>query len=106
MNLTRWMTDTVTLAASSGVSTSGDPTWSAQREIAARVVWGHDLVRQSDGTEIESSVKVATHDAVTMGDRIWLPGDDTSSTEEARKPISISHATLPGCSLTLYEVVL
>lgn len=106
MRLDRWMTDTVTLAAASGVSSAGDPTWSAQRTISARIISGNEMIRQADGTEIASTVKIATHEAITMNDRVWLPSANTSLVEDARKPISIAVGTLPGSSALLYEVSL
>lgn len=103
MRMTRHMTDVVTVAAVSGVSASGDPTFSAQRTIKARVEQRVRNERFVDKSERISDTVVLTHDTIRVGERCWLPGTDTGSADEAREVLRVNAGASLVDGTTLYE---
>ena len=106
MSLAHLLTDTVTVAARSGVSGAGDPTYGSQTTVTARVEHGSKLVKASDGREIQAEHTVLTTTAVGLQDRLWLPGDDTGDATKARLPVANKIASTPTGALTIYETYL
>lgn len=106
MNVARMLTDTVTIAHQTSVSESGDPVFGSQSTFLGRVEHVSKLVAGPDGTQMTADHVIATQAIVVQTDRLWLPGDDTSDNNAARRPITIRKATTFDGSTTLYEVYL
>jgi len=106
MNITRLLTDTVTIAHQSSVSENGDPTFGTQSTIKARVEHGTRLLVGPDGQAMSYEQVFVTLDAVTQTDKVWLPGDTTTDVNAGRRPITVKKATTFDGITTLYEVYL
>jgi len=104
MNPQSWFVDTVTVARKTGKSSYGDPTFGAQFTIKARVENYTQLVVDPDGNEQRANHRIATQNQIYDTDRIWLPGDNTSSSDAARRAIKVAKATTKSGSALLYEV--
>ena len=103
MNLAHLLTDTITYQLETGLSGAGAVTWGSQATTPARVEWGTKTVVGLDGTRRESEAAVATDIEIPNGSRVWLPGADTSSVNEAKRPILTKKARVLGGSYILYE---
>ena len=84
-----WMIHAVTVASATGASEYGDPTFGSQRQVRCRIIERRSTVRRSDGTETDSGHELRTLEPIQLGDRIWLPGADTSSPDAAKTPASV-----------------
>lgn len=87
MNLLSKMHQTVTFATKATVDGYGDPTFSAQTAISARVESKRDILRGTDGTEIESNHVVFSATQIPLDARVWLPGDNTADDSAARRVV-------------------
>lgn len=97
-----WFKQTVTWAAKSGVSGSGDPTFSAQVALPARVKLEPMMKRHgADGSELVSGTLVDLLQQVGVEDRFWLPGTDTSKVDQSRTPMDVV-AIVDELGATLY----
>lgn len=103
---THLLTDTVTIAAETGRSSYGDPTFGSQTTIAARVEAVDKLVIGPDGNELRAQHAVASEDEIKTTDRMWLPGDDTADTTAARRALVVRYSRFPGETAGLYEAYL
>jgi hypothetical protein len=104
MDLSGWLTDTVTLASQSGAGRDGEPTYGSQVAIPARVQAGRDRKWPS----IEHKDVLYTTTAVKVNDRLWLPGANTGVDGEARQAVHVESTSNPrvGDGVTLYKVLL
>lgn len=102
MNIRNWLTQTVTVASTSGRSGSGDPTYNPQVTMAARVERNVRLRIGAENTLADVHVMV-TEDQIKVGWRVWLPGDDIASTLEARRPLAVKNAATRDNGYTFYE---
>lgn len=96
------LVDTVTIAQITGRSLSGDPTFGTQSTIPARVERLFSTVIDDEGNEVLSQHKVASESEIRLTDSVWLPGDDTTSNNDARRPIATTKASTPD-GYTLFE---
>lgn len=102
MNLSHLLIDTCYHAArSSTPSSHGDPSFGTATAIACRVEHARTLRPE----EVSFSHRIFTEAAVSVGDRLWLPGDATTAAlarpvQEVRRVSSLNGGT------TLYEVLL
>lgn len=94
----------VTVASPSGRSSAGDPTFGAQRTLRAQVT--RKTVRRSRGavTEDVSAPRILTYGAVAKGDRVWLPGADTTSAAAAETVRSVVVLASTTDGRVLYDV--
>ncbi len=106
MSYASLLTDTVTIALQTGITTSGDPTYGAKTTIKARVEYGTKLVYGADGSAKECEASLATMTELPMQTRIWLPGDNTGDNNAAKRPILTKRASTPSGSLVVYETYL
>lgn len=104
--VTNLLTQTVTYATWSSVNNSGDPTFGSQSTAAARVEFGTFKTRDSEGVEVDARAKVTTETDIPRKARIWLPGDDTSDGNEARKIKERTKVATPDGSIVLYGLYL
>lgn len=70
---------------------SGTPAFGAPEQFAARVELKPQVLRQgAAGATLESDTEVWLAGAVAIGDRLWLPGDDSSKVELARTVLAVT----------------
>ena len=100
---THLLTDTVTIAAQSGRSTQGDPTYGSQSEVTTRVEYDFKIVTTSDGKHRELTHVIYTEAEIPVGARIWLPDDDTGDDGVAKLAVTRDNASTPDALDTLYE---
>lgn len=94
----------MTVASVSGRSSAGDPTFGAQRTIQAQVTRKTQRRTKGAVTEDVSTPRLLTYDAVTEGDRVWLPGADTTSAGAAQTVRSVAVLASTTDGRTLYDV--
>lgn len=102
------LTDTVSLASVSGRASSGAPTWGSPTSVAARVELYSRRLQQTDGTVLTLSHRIVldTTRPPLTGDRIWLPGADSSDATQARIVRQVVRAPgLTAGSVSHYEVL-
>lgn len=103
-----WWDDTLlstcTKASQGSTSLDGDPdTYTVKTTFAARV----QRSKARDAETIEHDAVIFTSTPILTTDRIWLPGDDTSSVDEARRPVDVSEThDLDDPDAVLYRVLL
>ncbi len=103
-----WMhllTQTVTYSLETGRTTSGDPVFGAQATAQALVQASSELVVGADGTERRAKHRAVVSELIPEGSKVWLPGDNTGSTEAGRRVIASQSYSAPD-GRTLYEVML
>lgn len=101
--LSHLLTDTVTYAPRSSVSTQGDPTFGSQVAIAARVEYDYKIVPTGNGKQRELTHWIGSEVEIPVGSRVWLPGDDTGDNGVAKIAVSQDSASTPDAADTLYE---
>lgn len=106
MNLDSWMVDTVIVAPRVGADSRGMPTYGAQTTVQARVESKSLLALAPTRNELKFDHKICTLTPINPDDRVWLPGDDTTSTDAAKRPISIDFAYTKFGDFTLYVTYL
>lgn len=99
---THLLTQTITVADQTGESGYGDPTFGTQYTLRARVEFGTELLRDTDGNETQSMAAVTTEVEIPRTSRVWLPGDDISEAGAGRTAITVKSAPLPRGTF-LYE---
>jgi hypothetical protein len=102
MNVDAWLIHTVTVAAATGRSGSGDPTYGSQSTVPARVEKNVRL-RIGEQNDMADVHVIVTKTQINISSRVWLPGDDTSATAAARRPLAIKNAPTKDGGFTLYE---
>ena len=102
--ITHLMDKTITVAGISAVDNHGDPTFSAQTTLVARIELTDELIVGPDGNEARANHTIATETAIKYTDRIWLPGDSTGDATAAKRPLRITYANIPNSSDGFYEV--
>lgn len=87
------MTDTVTVAPSTGVAGSGSakPTYGTQSTVKCFYVDGANVVRGADGQIVDITAKFYTQTSISDDDAIWVTGADTGDGDEARTPKAVTH---------------
>jgi hypothetical protein len=98
------LTDTITIAHQTGISSSGDPTFGTQSTIQARVEEIDRVTLGANQNESAATHKIATEDELLLSDRIWLPWDNPADNTQAKRPTNVVHARFPGETEGLYEV--
>lgn len=106
MSLSSWFRQTIGVASSTGVDSYGKPTYSATRTVYARVEAVSRLVRSSTGEEAVASHVIWTTEAMSLTDRIWLPGVSTATVEGSRLPLLVEATPDKTGARTLYKVTL
>lgn len=95
---------TCTKASQASTSADGDPeTYTARTTFAARV----QRSKARGAETIEHDAVLYTSTLILPTDRVWLPGDDTSDVNAARRPVEVSqHGDLDDPDSVLYRVLL
>lgn len=88
MSISSWLVDTVTVASQTGANASGDPSYTAQRTVRARVVEGREAGRSQN----PPATVVYAEEQLLVTDRLWLPGTTTTKASDARRPTLVTRA--------------
>lgn len=83
--------ETVWVAAFTGRSSTGDPTYAAAASRPARIDRETLTIRTAEGREVEVGTTVWTETPIGIADRVWLPAIDgtapnTSDVNAAKTP--------------------
>lgn len=95
----RLLIHTVTRASRASNGAKGDPVPGATSTFKARVEKKSGYVRGSDGALVRYEYRMATNTVVKLDDIFWFPSvggeaaDDTSSANNARRPVSLEIAS-------------
>jgi len=100
------LTQTVHVASFASVDAYGKNTYGTPRALPARVQGQQRNVRSQAGDELVSSHVVYVAEEVKPTDRIWLPGQSTSSAEASNVPLTITSSPHPSSGVTLWKVEL
>jgi len=102
INVTGWLTSTITVATQSGVDSYGDPTFATAATMSARVETKQRIIVGTNGDEYQSNHVVCTASAIPLNARVWLPGDTTSDANQARRPIMVEAASDKAGATSVY----
>ena len=102
--VTHLLTDTITIAHQTGITSDGDPTFGSQSEIAVRIEETDRLSFSTDQNTNSEGYTIISETELILSDRIWMPWDDEDDDKVAKKPTNIVHARFPGEAAGLYEV--
>lgn len=82
------LTETINVAGPLDITYSpgGTETILRTRAVKAYIERGIMMVNAGDGTSESVTDMIITEEAITLDDRIWLPGDDTSTSQFSRQP--------------------
>lgn len=105
MDVSHLFHQVIQIKRATGVGLSGDLTRGAAVPIDARVEDYHRLYRNQDGSEVQTSHKIATMTEVKLDDHVWLPGEDPA-TDQPRMPMKVGHGTDLDGSIGHYEIFL
>lgn len=95
---------TINVAASTGVSGAGDPTYGAATPLDVRLEKKRRIVVDASGDEVTSGTTIYTDTAIDMHDRIWFPGDSPSDPTLARLPLAVDKHPDEDGTVHHYEV--
>ena len=88
--LKKQLAQTIYIASPASVDAFGQITYDPPVAIPARVETGRDTKDEgADGEELASRMLIITEAAITIMDRVWLPGDDQTDATLARRPLSV-----------------
>jgi len=98
--------ETINVATASGKDAAGDLSYNAPAARSARVVNVRDTVEKRDGTMLETTIAIITETAISLTDRVWLPGVDSSNATLSRRPQYIEKAVDEFGDLDFYRTKL
>ena len=85
----RRCTETITLARQSSHSSGGDATYGEQFTMGARVERSTGEAGDLEGRRVNGGARLLCVDEVLLGDLVWLPEADTSSTNAALRVATV-----------------
>jgi hypothetical protein len=94
----------VTISEARGRDVAGRPELGPLEVVAARVQPMRRLIRDANGNEHLASHVIYTAADVTLRHRLWLPGEDTSDLNRARR-VSAVDELVDGRGVTRYRKV-
>ena len=80
---------TISYAAPSSVSATGQTTWATASTAPAFVEPSTRILEQADGTKVATSHMIVTEAAITTAMRVWMPGDSAADATKARRPLRV-----------------
>lgn len=89
MDISGWLSQSVTVLPRTGQSSTGAPTYGAPVVMPARVQPAQGLVRDRNGEEVVSSQVVYVASSIGPLDGIYLPGDNTADLTILKFPIRV-----------------
>lgn len=96
---------TITVKSRTGVDAGLTPTYGTASSFAARVERKKKEVADAGGQTKIAEHWVVSETEIKLGDRVWLPGDDTNDDNEAHDPIQVGRASTTS-GYVLYEAYL
>ena len=106
MSYEAMLTQKITIATPTGKDSYGESTYSATRTIKARVENEITTTMDSSGQEKMTDHRIATLEPLTVRDRVWLPGADSSIVAQAKKPIRTESASTPSGTVSVFMTYL
>lgn len=106
MNFGHRFIHTIYVAAKTGVSNKGDPTFGTPAPVACRVEGATATLRQGQGLETVCETRIITETAIAKTSRVWLPGVSSSDATLAKVPKKVRPIPTIGGDYTLFEVLL
>jgi hypothetical protein len=94
----------VTISEARGRDAAGRPELGPLEVVAARVQPMRRLIRDTNGNEHLASHVIYTVAAVTLRHRLWLPGEDISDINRARR-IAVVDELVDGRGVTRFRKV-
>jgi hypothetical protein len=99
MNISSWLTQTVTVRHATGLGANGNPTFSATSELSARVSRKTKAIVTATGETVEANHHITLLDKLDEEDQLMLPGESSY-----RRPIRVDEGLDKGGNVTHYEV--
>ena len=87
--LKKQLAQTIYIASPASVDAFGQITYDPPVAIPARVENDSSVKDDADGEENASNMLIITEAAITIMDRVWLPGVDETDATVARRPLSV-----------------
>lgn len=106
MSLARILNQTGYVASVTGTDARGKPTYSAPVARKVRVELRRTMVTKASGEEAVSTHRFWCVESVNLTDRVWLPGEDSSSAEASHLPLAVESAADFAAAKTLWKVQL
>lgn len=89
LDVTKRLTETITVKRPASHSTAGDVTYAAPFTCSARVQRGQTEVADREGRKLADAAKVITTTELKPGDLVWFAEDDTASVNAARRVLIV-----------------
>lgn len=83
------LTQTISVASATGADVYGQPSWGAPATRSVCVERSDKILAGANGEQLRTSHLIITTSAIGTMDRIWLPGDSSSTASLARRPMSV-----------------
>jgi hypothetical protein len=107
MDLEHLLTDTITISVRTGQDAHAQSTYAAQvTGVAARVETAYALSLTLHSTALDFTHAICLETPLNPNDRVWLAGDDITSTDKARMVKRSASAYTGDDSYTLYMAYL
>ena len=102
MDISAWLTDTITVAPFLSRDIEGKPSYGAQVTLSARVERKQVRVKNDRGEEVPSDTQIGTDVSIGPEDNVWFSGADITKDNEARTPVAVSSGFNRDRSLNLF----
>lgn len=106
MNLARVLNQTAYVASVTGTDARGKPSYGAPVARKVRAEVRRTMVIKATGEEAVSTHRFWCVETVNLTDRVWLPGEDSSSAEASHLPLAVESASDFAGATTLWKVQL
>lgn len=104
MSLARILRESAYVASVTSTDSRGNPVYGTPALRRVRVERSQRMVMNARGEESPSSHRLWCLEPIALTDRVWLPGETTSSAEASHLPLAISAVSDFVGSKTLYRV--
>ena len=103
----KWFNQTFTRAPLTSRSGAGDPTYGTRSPFAGRLESVSRKILTPDGNEVAINDVIHTDDkAVSIGDLIWLPGEDTADTNIGHRVQGLDETPDRPATFSIFEVMI
>jgi hypothetical protein len=103
LNVSKRLTETVTVKRPTSHSSSGDPVFGAPFTCAARVERLEGDAGDAGGRKRTDSTKLITTTELKAGDVVWLPEDNTAQVSAGRKILTVKQNRAIDGSIVSYS---
>lgn len=104
MSIARVLRQTAYVASVTSTDSRGNPVYGTPEARRVRVERSQRMVMNARGEESPSSHRLWCLEAINLTDRVWLPGESTSSAEASHLPLAVTAVSDFAGSKTLYRV--